>query len=249
MSKQKSSESKNNEGISIITCTKRQEYLDNVFDNYRKQTWKLKELIIILNKDDMDIEKFRRKARKYENVTVYQLPEGHSLGECLNFGVDNSKHSYVAKFDDDDYYSPHYLTECMYSFKKTNADIVGKYTHYVYLEGSNLLLLRSPKNENKFVSNLPGATMVIKKEVFDKVRFPDRNLGEDSKFCGDCGKLGFKMFSNDRYNFVAVRRENAKDHTWPISDQKLVSSSNVLIIPYLKDFREYVTKSSDIIDN
>ncbi len=232
-------------GISIITSTKRLENIENVFDNYNKQKWRRKELIIIINRDETNIEKYRKKARKYKDVTVYQLPENKSLGECLNFGVDNAKYDYVAKFDDDDYYAPHYLTESMRTFQNTNADIVGKYTYYVYLEGSNLLLLRSPKNENKFVSSLPGATMVIKKEVFNKVRFPDRNLGEDSKFCGDCGKLGFKMFSGGRYNFVAVRKKNAKGHTWPISDQKLVSSSPVLIIPLSKNFREYVSKSSD----
>ncbi|GAA0373688.1 glycosyltransferase [Paenibacillus motobuensis] len=234
------------EGISIITCTKRQQYIENAFGNYDAQTWKAKELIIILNNDGMNIEKYRRRARKRENVSVYQLPENTSLGECLNFGVDKSMFNYVAKFDDDDYYAPDYLTDAMHAFQKSNADIVGKRTHYVYLEASNLLVLRYPKNENSFVSSLSGATLVIRKAVFDKVRFPDRDLGEDSRFCRECDKLGLKMFSDYKYNFVAIRRENAEDHTWPITEQKLISLSNVLIIPFSRKFQEYVTKSAEI---
>jgi len=234
------------EGISVIICTKRQRYIENVFENYDAQTWKLKELIIILNHDKMNIGKYRRRARKSKNVSVYQLPEHTSLGECLNFGVDNSMYNYVAKFDDDDYYAPDYLTDSMQAFQKTNADIVGKRTHYVYLEASNILLLLNPKNENNFVSTLPGATLVIRKAVFNQVRFSKRDLGEDSKFCRDCVKLGLKMFSDHKYNFVAIRRENADGHTWPITEQRLISKSNVLITLFSRNFREYVTKSSEI---
>lgn len=234
------------EGISIITCTKRQQYIENVFENYDTQTWKLRELIIILNHDEMNMEKYRRRAQRRENVSVYHLPENKSLGECLNFGVDNARYNYVAKFDDDDYYAPGYLTDAMHAFQKTNADIVGKRTHYVYLEASNILLLRYPKNENKFVSSLSGATLVVRKAVFNNVQFADRTLGEDSRFCRECDKLGLKMFSVHKYNFVAIRRENAEDHTWPITEEKLISLSNVLIVPFSRKYRDYVTMSSEI---
>lgn len=234
------------EGISIITCTKRQQYIENVFENYDAQAWKSKELIIILNNDEMNIKKYRRRARRRENVSVYNLPENKSLGECLNFGVDKSIYNYVAKFDDDDYYAPDYLTDAMHAFQKTDADVIGKYSHYVYLEASNLLLLRYPNNENKFVPYLPGATLVIRKSVFDKVRFAHRTLGEDRRFCRHCGKLGFKMFSNERYNFVAVRRENGADHTWQITEQELISTAEDLITPISRNFRAYVTKSSEM---
>lgn len=43
--------------VSVITCTIREEYIENVFKNYEQQLWKDKELIIILNKDTMNLSK------------------------------------------------------------------------------------------------------------------------------------------------------------------------------------------------
>ncbi|MGG1618877.1 hypothetical protein ACIFQM_03465 [Paenibacillus sp. NRS-1782] len=44
----------------------------------------------------------------------------------------------VAKFDDDDYYSPFYLKEQVKELKRTKSDIVGKHSCLVYLSASNL---------------------------------------------------------------------------------------------------------------
>ena len=60
--------------VSIIACTMRSSYMDNIFDNYERQTVKNKEMIIILNRDDMDFRKWRRRARKYHNVKVHKVP-------------------------------------------------------------------------------------------------------------------------------------------------------------------------------
>ncbi|WP_286884017.1 glycosyltransferase [Aneurinibacillus sp. UBA3580] len=231
----------NIKGVSVITCTKRAEFIDNLFRNYNRQNWKKKQLIIILNKDRIKIEKYRSMAKKYKNVSVYQLPEKTSLGRCLNFGVKKARYSYIAKFDDDDYYAPSYLTDAMNVFKKTNADIVGKRAHYAWLSGAKVLILRFPRDENKFVSILPGATLVIKRNVFKRVRFQNRNIGEDDKFCRDAKAKGFRIFSGRRHNFVVVRRKNSKGHTWIISEKELLLGDSK-VIPRIKNYKRFVTK-------
>lgn len=45
-------------------------------------------------------------AKKLRNIHVYRAPQHHSLGACLNHAVKKAKYSYIAKFDDDDYYAP-----------------------------------------------------------------------------------------------------------------------------------------------
>ncbi|WCK56532.1 glycosyltransferase family A protein [Aneurinibacillus sp. Ricciae_BoGa-3] len=230
-------------GVSVITCTNRAGYIHNLFRNYNRQNWGKKELIIILNKANMEIEKYWKMAKKYKNISVYQLPEKTSLGRCLNYGVKKSKYHYVAKFDDDDYYAPSYLKDSIHVFKKTSADIVGKSAHYLWLVGRKTLILRNPHLENKFVSLLPGATLVIKRNVFHKVKFSNQTIGEDDKFCKDATAKGFKIFSGGRKNFIAVRRKNTKTHTWMISEKKLLSKNNK-IISGIKSYREARTISS-----
>lgn len=83
--------------ISVITCRIRPELMDNVFENYSHQVFKKKELIIILNHDDMDLKQWIQKAKQYPNVFVYQLPSKKTVGECKNFAVKKAKYSYIGK--------------------------------------------------------------------------------------------------------------------------------------------------------
>ncbi|MDR6225674.1 glycosyltransferase [Desmospora profundinema] len=222
--------SQTNTGVSIITCTKRASYINHLFNNYHRQRWPNKELIIILNKDSIAIDPYRETAKKYRNVSIYRLPENVTLGECLNFGVKRSRYGYIAKFDDDDFYSPFYLTDYMQISKTTYADIIGKRTHYVWLQGPRVLILRQVRSP----SLLPGATLFIKKQVFNKVRFPNRNVGEDDQFCRDCKAKGFKLVSAGKHHFVAVRRKHSQNHTWIISDKELLSSNHTKIVARIK---------------
>jgi glycosyltransferase involved in cell wall biosynthesis len=150
------------QGVSIITCTNRQNYMRNLFQNYGRQIYANKELIIIINSNKIPLAPYRKLAEKHNNVKAFRLPEHYTLGACLNYAVKKSKYAYVAKFDDDDYYAPYYLRESLQALKKVNADIIGKRSHFMYLRGSKTLILRFPHEENQFVTKLPGATLVFK---------------------------------------------------------------------------------------
>ncbi|WP_220701169.1 MULTISPECIES: hypothetical protein [unclassified Paenibacillus] len=129
------------------------------------------------------------------------------------------------------------------ALKKTNADVVGKRAHFMYLEGKKLLILRNPQAENRFVKTVAGATLVIRKRVFQKgVRFSNRSLGEDVVFCRDSVAKGFKIYSTGKYNFVAIRRKLSKGHTWTVTDNRLLSGKGVQFIRKVKNFKQYVSK-------
>ncbi|GAA3329493.1 hypothetical protein GCM10020331_077780 [Ectobacillus funiculus] len=80
----------------------------------------------------MDINKWRKAAEPYKDVTIYQLPQHVTLGECYNFAIPKARYDYIAKMDDDDYYSPYYLSEAMKGFEVSGASVVGK-KHCIYL--------------------------------------------------------------------------------------------------------------------
>ncbi|WP_372009081.1 glycosyltransferase [Paenibacillus chitinolyticus] len=215
--------------VSVITCTKRRDCMENLFQNYSRQNFRHKELIVILNHDNLNVSEYIKAAKAYKQVRIYSRPGLVSLGNCLNFGVRLSKYNRIAKFDDDDYYAPDYLTDSMRTMAKTGADIVGKRAHYMYLNGTKTLLLRYPARENQYVSLVQGATLLVKRHVFDKVDFPDRNRGECVKFCSDSAAKGLKIYSGSRYNFLAIRRKNSKDHTWIVSDRQLLERNAKLV--------------------
>ncbi|NRF90961.1 glycosyltransferase [Paenibacillus frigoriresistens] len=233
--------SKKKRGVSIITCTNRPSFFGNVLANYERQRYPIKELIIILNKNGMKLSKYRKKTKDHKNVSVYRRGEKVSLGECLNYAIKRTKHPYIAKFDDDDYYSKYYLTEQMKALRRSKAHVVGKRAYLAFIKTRDLLVLYSPKKQHKFVKWVTGGTILFKRRVFNKVRFPKISLNEDVIFAKRCRINHFKVYSSSPYNYVMIRRKNKKSHTWKTSDDHLISRSEV--VAKTRNFRKLGTRA------
>ncbi|MGV2884344.1 glycosyltransferase [Paenibacillus taichungensis] len=231
---------KSGNDVSIIVCTNRPQFFDNILQNYNRQRYKGKELIIILNHDSMNLQLYQKRVRKHANVSVYQVPESISLGQSLNAGITRAQFPLIAKFDDDDYYSPFYLKEQVNGLRRTKSDIVGKHSCLVYLGASKTLLVRSPKEKNKYVEFIQGGTLLFKREILKKVRFTDRSIGEDVTFLRQCRKRGFKTYATSPYNYVYHRRQNKKSHTWRADDSFYLEGSKRLAVT--GNFRSYADK-------
>jgi cellulose synthase/poly-beta-1,6-N-acetylglucosamine synthase-like glycosyltransferase len=206
----------------------REDFMNNVFENYERQIYDDKELIIVLTKSNMNIANWLEKANNYENVRVFQLNEVYTLGDSLNFAIEKSVYDYFAKFDDDDYYGPFYLKNSMDGFIYPNVSIVGKNSFYMYIQSQNALILVNDV-QHAYTNWVAGATLVVKKEVFNQVRFRSLNLAEDSYFVQDCNLNGLLFYAIDNSDFVAIRR-NPIEHTWDISDERLMNWGKLVAV-------------------
>jgi hypothetical protein len=207
----------------------REEFMNNV-ENYERQIYDDKELIIVLTKGKMDITKWLENANNYENVKVFQLNGGDTLGDSLNFAIEKSMYDYFAKFDDDDFYGTFYLINSIDGFRHHNVSIVGKNSFYMYIKSQNALILINDI-QHAYTNWVAGATLVVKKEVFNKVRFRSLNLAEDSYFVQDCNNNRLLFYAIDNSDFVAIRRKPS-EHTWDISDERLMNWGKLVAITY-----------------
>ncbi|MBY4602597.1 glycosyltransferase [Bacillus rugosus] len=228
--------------VSIISSTQRNEYIENLFNNVRHQTYQNLELIIILNKNSMNAEEWKQKfSSLHFPVTILQLDENISLGDCLNEGIHRSTGEIIAKFDDDDYYAPHYIEDMLHSMEYSGADIVGKSEYYVYLEERELLILKKVgSGAERYSDFISGATLVFKKDVFVSLGgFSNRNRGEDSDFLKRAKENGKVIYSNDTWNFCVFRRANIETHTWNITADDMLRNSTVHSM--CKDYKKPIT--------
>lgn len=214
--------------VTIVTCTNRSHLMENIFQNYENQLLPQKELIIVLNSSSMDLSTWKKKAKKYKNVTIFKLPDKVTLGECLNYAIKRSKYEYIAKFDDDDFYAPYYLVNIMEDFKETGADLVGKRAIFCYFEGTKVLAIRTPQHENKFTNTVAGATLVFKKDVWRKIPFTKKDYKEDTTFTKELYENGYKIYSTDKYNYTCLRKTDPNHHTWNLSEEKFLKRCEVL---------------------
>ncbi|WP_129595994.1 glycosyltransferase family protein [Anaerophilus nitritogenes] len=209
-------------GVSIITCTNRIHSIDPILDNFYRQNYKEKELIIVLNNNQMNLKEWKRKTKLDERIKIFQMDEIKSLGECLNFGISQAQYSYISKFDDDNYYAPNFLEDLINGFLYTDAQIIGKHTYYAYLEKSNTIALRFPNLENQYVHFLCGAAFIMKKQVWNQIKFKDTTIQTVTYFWRDCVRKRIKLYSADRFNFIAIRHPSIEDHTWKIDDDEFL---------------------------
>lgn len=215
-------------GFSIITVTKKRDFFKNILANYTQQKWNKKELIIVLNWNKDDLLEWSNLAKNYPNVSVYQLDQSHSLGACLNYAISKCKHPFVAKFDDDDYYAPLYLSGMYRAFARSGASVVGKRSYYTYIQKRRLLIERFPNHQNQSVQRVAGATLTMRKSIFKHLSFDNVSFGEDVRFLNACRRKGLRIYSNNKYNYVCIRRQQRKYHTWHPSDRQLMRGSKII---------------------
>lgn len=215
--------------VSAIVATMRPAFLQNVFANIARQVYQPLELVLVLHGVEANHEELKETARAagITRLTVIKVPADRTLGYCMNAGVEAAEGQFLAKMDDDDFYGPHYISDLINAFQYTEADVVGKLSCYMYLEGTGAMVLRYPGQEYKYVNWVTGATMTWKREVSDQVRFPDRSKGEDTVFLQTVLKQGGKIYSTDRFNYVCIRRAENDGHTWRVSDEELLAKGQI----------------------
>lgn len=218
--------------VSVICCSIREQFMENVFENFDRQTMKKKEFIIILNGKDMDAAKWLVRAARSKDVSVYKMPY-LTLGECLNFGIEKSRYNTIAKFDDDDYYAPNYLARQVRYLQRKGADMVCKRTVFMYFEEEKTLGINlAHMKEKRFIQRnkgVKGSTLVFRVKLWNHVKFHPINVGEDTLFIKECLEKKFKIFATDRYNYLYVRK-NEKHHTWKARNEKLMNKSKLLYV-------------------
>ncbi|WP_312469791.1 hypothetical protein [Neobacillus sp.] len=64
--------------ISILTITLREAMLERIMENFTRQNLQEKELIVILNKNDIQLEN-----PADPNIRVFRFDEAKTLGKCL----------------------------------------------------------------------------------------------------------------------------------------------------------------------
>lgn len=224
--------------VSIITPTNKAVFMHNVFENFQSQAYVNKELIVVLNNNRLNYQEWLDYSRNFPDTRVYQLDESVTLGECLNYAVQQSTGDFIAKFDDDDYYGPHFLTDELICFLFTNARFVGKTAHLIYFKSLQELYADNRIPGYNYVKDVYGGTQVIQREVFGRVQFPPVNICEDLAFNELCIGNGISIYAADPFNYVRLRHNNSL-HTWPITDLEFIQGHKLDFLAKTTNYKAF----------
>jgi len=217
--------------VSAVVPTNRTHEIENIFENIGRQSHAQVELVLVLHGIEPDPTEIRAQARDIgiDQLIIRTVDASRTLGACMNVGIEAAAGTYIAKMDDDNFYGRHYLTDLVRAFAYTEAGIVGKWAHYVWLRSSGAVVLRYPSAEQTYERRVQGGSMLIDGGVARKLRFSDLPRGIDSELLDRAAAEGVQIYSADRFNFVSIRDVAPETHTWKVADSTFMTSSGRLV--------------------
>ncbi|MFO8089699.1 MAG: glycosyltransferase [Desulfatiglandaceae bacterium] len=219
--------------VTVVAPTKRPELIDRVLATFDAQTYPARELILVVNRGDVDEQALYAKVDGRPGVRCVIMHQERNIGCCLNHAIHLGHGEYWFKMDDDDDYGPNYISDMMLALKATSADVIGKAPTWLYLESKDALYRRqslSLKSAHLVAEgnhpHLSGATFCGRREVIERVPFSEtRRASVDSNFFEECLGSGLRVQFADPFNFIACRAADKNRHTWRASDDVLIRNS------------------------
>ena len=221
-----------NPTVTVICSTNRPDQLPHLLAQFSHQTYPYREMIVATHGFAVSDDEQHTLLTTADNpeaqapIRFMEMPAEWTLGQCLNMAVGNACGEITAKFDDDDYYLPNYLTDQVKALQITGADVVGKATCYYFVASINAIARRRPGEEHHYGSYVKGSTLVARTELFHQFPFPAQSVGEDTQFLKDVQRAGKRVYSTDRFNYLAMRGDQ-QAHTWRIDDAQLLTNATV----------------------
>jgi spore maturation protein CgeB len=189
-------------GVSIISICHSKNLLEQVANNFFRQYYARKELIIILPQFDNDenITMWEGKISTQKNIFLLRPRPDITPEEQVNLALEIAQFPYISCFSADDYYAPNFLVDLMSAFDYTDADAVGKSSYYSSM--GDTLGLNNVRMENQYVDYLWGSAMVVKRELFDNLNHNCRSCLEHKKISKEYFSEETKLYSTDRFNYI-----------------------------------------------
>jgi hypothetical protein len=213
--------------VSVICSTNRPANFRMILENFTRQAYPNKQLLIATHGFEVQKEQLRRMLEEVglaHAPTIVDTDREETLGDNLNRLIGMADGQYLCRFDDDDFYGAQYVLDSVLAQRYSGADLVGKEASYHYFEGLDATYLIYPQREHVWTDFLRGPTFSGPKETFDRVRFAAATRGEDSDFLARVKVEGGRIYAADRFNFVANRRADHDSHTWNATDRHIAST-------------------------
>jgi hypothetical protein len=217
-----------------VLVSKRPDFVVEATDRIAKQTYRPLRVAVGLHGAAMEAENEVRQLLAETDVPhqVSTFDGSIPQGECLNALVEAAPGDVILKIDDDDWYSPVFITDMVGALEYSGAAIVGKAAAFVRLRDGRFVLLRTKSYRE--VDHVVGPTITAHRWAWESVRFPNRFERVDSKFLQAARSAGLRVVSHHPWDFCVIRHD--RGHSWTASDDYFLSTGSLVDLDW-KDIR------------
>jgi len=164
----------------LITCVmptfNRRPFVAQSIGYFLRQDYPNRELLILDDGDDRIADLVPDDPR----IRYVALAERMVLGAKRNLACDLARGAFIAHWDDDDWIAPQRLSRQVSVLQTTGAELCGAARQLYYQPSANRAwLYEYPVAHRRWVA---GNTLCYRKSFWTRNRFPDIQVGEDTRF-------------------------------------------------------------------
>ena len=200
--------------ISVLLATKRPAAVAGALRQIARQDHPAVEVIVALHGVTDDASQATACLR--ENGMeghVIEVDQSVPLGSVLNLAAEVASGELLSKWDDDDLYGEHHLTDLALALRHSGAEMVGKAAEFLYQEPENRTILRYRSGQERPSLELAGGTLTISRLAFDHVGgFPPTRRTVDHYIKQAFRARGLTVYRTHGFGFALVRHD--RGHTW-----------------------------------
>jgi glycosyltransferase involved in cell wall biosynthesis len=214
--------------VSCIMATRgRRDFVLQSVRYFLQQDYPARELLIL----DDDTQDLSSELSDDPHIRYLRLPPGLSIGAKRNRGCELARGTFIAHWDDDDWYAPTRLSAQVVPLSSGTANICALSAGTFFdLDHWQFWKCGPELHRRMFVHNVHGGTLMFHRSLFDRgLRYPNLSLAEDAWFLHYAVQRGAQLhrISGDAL-FVYLRH---RDSTWQFSCGDFIDPSGWLRVP------------------
>ncbi|MBI03215.1 MAG: hypothetical protein CL468_04195 [Acidimicrobiaceae bacterium] len=203
-------------GVSVVASTNRPEMLDRIVANVALQDHPNLELVLALHGDGFPTAD--PVAPDGLALTVLRFPADIVFGHVLGEASVAASGEWVAKMDDDDWYGVEHISDLVLATGYSGADLVGKGSEFVYLEGTDVTIRRGLGAGETPSQTLSGGTLLVRSSVLRDVNgWRGLPRGVDVALIDDVVSAGGKVWRTHPFGYLLHRTTGR--HTWSVDER------------------------------
>ncbi|MEV7970766.1 family 2 glycosyl transferase [Sphaerisporangium sp. NPDC088356] len=203
--------------VSVVMSSKRPHLLGSALAQIARQRHVEVEVLLGLHGVPASHEDVRRALDGFPlPVTVVEADVATPFGEVLDRVAARASGDEIAKWDDDDWYSPEHLSDLLLARAYSGADIVGTAAEFFYLEPLNVTVRRTDYTSEIWSDHVAGGTIFLARAKFQEIGgFEGVPRGVDAQFLKAAHAAGARIYRTQGLGYV-LRRSLAAGHTWQL---------------------------------
>lgn len=175
---------RDNHSVGVIAFVQTDKEAEKVYNEFQRQNYQQKKLILVTD----------------VNIKVYADVVTIKKDAVESFIEEESSLQYYALFSPNNFYGANYIRDLAIAAQYSKAEVNGKATYY---NGNVKSMVGKDEQTYTYVHDLEPAASLISREVILNLEHEKRmELLEEKQSMDFLFKIGVRLFSADKYNFV-----------------------------------------------